>query len=182
MSLYRDLAMPMFRLRFYDDDHDLDLMDAMRRAMMMQDYPMLMEDSAGSEKKDNKPSETPKETGLMNTNMKMSMKDFAPLMSTDLVETEKEYNIHVDLPGVCAEDMEVLVQDKWVIIQAERKAVHEEDKDKVHTMERKYGKVERRIRLPANADSDAASTSFKNGVLLITFPKKDMKVRKLNVV
>lgn len=52
----------------------------------------------------------------------------------------------------------------------------------VHTMERKYGKVERRIRLPANADSDGAATSFKNGVLTITFPKKEMKVRKLNVL
>lgn len=112
MSLYRDLAMPMFRLRFYDDDHDLDLMDAMRRAMMMQDS-LLLGDS-GSDKKanettaqDSSPAVAANPLNSVVSMNRMNMKDFAPLMSTDLVETDKDYNIHVDLPGVSAEDMEV---------------------------------------------------------------------------
>eukprot|EP00981_Chlorochromonas_danica_P016311 scaffold16684_cov576-Ochromonas_danica.AAC.1 len=63
-------------------------------------------------------------------------------MSTDLVESENDYHIHVDLPGIAPEDVEVSIVDnnKAVLIQAERKAVHEEKTDKVHSMERRFGK------------------------------------------
>lgn len=109
----------------------------------------------------------------------------SPLLGSDLVESESDYKIHVDLPGVEVSDVEIsLVENKFVVIQAERKHVHEEEKDKVHSMERSYGKVQRRFRLPANADVEKASSVFKQGVLTVTVPKKvvasgEEKVRKL---
>ncbi len=97
----------------------------------------------------------------------------SPLMNTDLVETEKDFHVHADLPGVEAKDLDVSIVDKFLVLKAERKHEYEsKEGDKVHAMERSFGSVQRRIRLPNNADLDKASSSFKNGVLSISFPKK----------
>ena len=111
-------------------------------------------------------------------------KDFMPLMGTDLIESENSFNVHVDLPGVNAEDIEVTIQDKYLCLKAERKFVHEDKTDKVHSMERSFGTVQRKIRLPLNADVDGISTLMKNGVLTVSIPKKAVKdegVRKVEV-
>jgi HSP20 family molecular chaperone IbpA len=39
----------------------------------------------------------------------------APLMSADLTESDKEYNVHVDLPGV--EDLDISIQDRVLTIK-----------------------------------------------------------------
>jgi HSP20 family protein len=107
-----------------------------------------------------------------NTKSNSLTKDFMPLMGTDLIESDTGYSVHVDLPGVNPEDLEITVSGNDLVMKAERKFVHEEKNDKVHSMERSYGTVQRRIRLPKNADMDAALTNMKNGVLTVTVPKK----------
>jgi HSP20 family protein len=99
-------------------------------------------------------------------------RDFAPLMGTDLIESEHNYSVNVDLPGVAPEDLDISIQDDCLCMQAERKYEHEEKNDRVHSMERSFGKVQRKVRLPKNADLDRVQTSMKNGVLTVTFPKK----------
>jgi HSP20 family protein len=113
-------------------------------------------------------------------------KDFMPLMGTDLIESETNYSVNVDLPGVDPEkDLEITVtEDNCLTMKAERKFSHEEKTDKVRSMERSFGTVKRKIRLPKNVDLDGCHTNFKNGVLIITIPKKmDMKSgsRKLSI-
>jgi HSP20 family protein len=111
------------------------------------------------------------------------------MMSTDLIESEKDFQVHVDLPGVDPADLEVSIEgNKYLILKAERKHVHEEKNDKVHTMERSFGTVQRKIRLPLNAELEQATTNFTHGVLTIKIPKKPMseddekrKVRKLEI-
>jgi HSP20 family protein len=100
-------------------------------------------------------------------------KPMVPLMSADLVESDKDFNVHVDLPGVSDQDLDISIQDRTLVIKAERKIVNEEDNDRVHRRERQYGKVQRRIMLPINADMDNAQVQFTNGVLNVTFPKKE---------
>lgn len=111
-------------------------------------------------------------------------KDLIPIMSTDLTESDQQYNVHVDLPGVEPSDLDISIADNFLVIKAERKQVHEETTDRFHSRERAYGKVQRRIRLPGNANVDEAQSKFKNGVLYITFPKKageEQAVKKLNI-
>eukprot|EP01039_Chlorochromonas_danica_P007451 gene7450-8238_t len=95
----------------------------------------------------------------------------AAFMSTDLIETDDAYLIHMDLPGIPPQDIDISLQagEKASIltIQAERKALFDDKKDKAHSVERVIGKVQRRIRLPGNADCDQTQTSYKEGVLMI---------------
>jgi HSP20 family protein len=98
-------------------------------------------------------------------------KPFAPLLTSDLIETETEYKVLADLPGVEPSALDLHIEKNNLVMKAERKHSHETKTDKVHSLERSYGTVQRVIRLPKNADMDKASTSFKNGVLTVTFPK-----------
>ena len=100
-----------------------------------------------------------------------NLNSLAPLLTVDLIESESDFHIHADLPGVNAEDLELTLDGKNLVIKAERKHVHKTGTDKVHSMEKSYGKVQRTFRLPPNVDSDNVQSKFKNGVLSITVPK-----------
>jgi len=109
-------------------------------------------------------------------------KQYTPLLTTDVIEKENEFNLVADLPGVDPQDLEVTVQDNNLFITAERKHIHDTSNDKVLRLERSYGKVQRKIRLPKNANLEATNISFKNGVLNILIPKGEIpEPKKLNI-
>ncbi|KAJ1422060.1 HSP20-like chaperone [Ochromonadaceae sp. CCMP2298] len=116
-------------------------------------------------------------TAMMNRQMGIGMggvggtKGMSPLISSDLIEMPTEYHVHADLPGVELSDLDVSIQDNILIMKAERKHVHETTTDTVHSMERTFGRVSRRIALPRDADLEQVSTKFKNGVLTVIVPK-----------
>ena len=98
-----------------------------------------------------------------------ALQPLAPLMSADLIESEKDFHVHVDIPG--AENLEITVDHGILTISAERKLKHEIDNDIAHTVERSHGKVKRRLSIPANVNSDHATATYKDGVLSVTMPK-----------
>ncbi len=95
------------------------------------------------------------------------------LLSADLIESEKDFQVHADLPGVSAENLDVSIVGKNLVIQAERKHVHESGNSKIHCLERSYGKATRSVRIPKNVDFSKVTTKFENGVLSITMPKHE---------
>ena len=99
-----------------------------------------------------------------------AVQPLAPLMSADLIESDSDYNIHVDMPGV--ENLQINTDNQLLTIEAERKIQHEQQSDIAHTLKRSYGKVKRRLRIPYNADVDRATAKYKDGVLTVNIPKK----------
>lgn len=110
-------------------------------------------------------------------------KPFAPLLSTDLIESETDFHVSCDLPGVNKEDLDITLNDGYVTVKAERRESHDVNNDKVHRSERSYGSVQRTIAIPKNADASSAEAKLENGVLSIRFPKKEVSPegRKLQV-
>ncbi|GAB4179059.1 MAG: small heat shock protein sHSP20 [Wenzhouxiangellaceae bacterium] len=90
----------------------------------------------------------------------------------DIAETEKAYKLSVELPGVELSDIQLTTQDDALIIRAERKQVKEEDGVRYHRIERRAGRFERMLTLPADADVENISAEFKNGVLEINVPRR----------
>ena len=98
----------------------------------------------------------------------------------DTFETEKEYRIRVELPGVPKEDVRVTLENGLLTIQGERKDfykdAHEEDKYlKYHRREFTYGDFFRRFRMPDNVDESKVEAMFKDGVLDVTVYKTKVK-------
>ncbi|PKN75308.1 MAG: molecular chaperone [Deltaproteobacteria bacterium HGW-Deltaproteobacteria-10] len=91
--------------------------------------------------------------------------------SVDVKESEKEFIIKAELPGMEEKEIEVMVTDDAVTIKGEKKEEKEDKGKNYYFMERSYGSFHRTISLDADIESGKAEASYKNGVLSITIPK-----------
>jgi HSP20 family protein len=89
----------------------------------------------------------------------------------DVKETDKEFLVTADLPGMDEKDLEVTFVDGALSIKGEKREDHEEEKGNVFRSERRYGAFERTIALSSDIDLNKAKAAFKKGVLKITLPK-----------
>jgi HSP20 family protein len=94
---------------------------------------------------------------------------FIPRM--DISESDKEIQVHVDLPGMDENDIELTVENYQLTIRGEKKFETEEKGQTYHRVERKYGSFVRRIQLPEDIVPDQIKAVFQKGVLVVTVPK-----------
>lgn len=99
--------------------------------------------------------------------------NFDYLPKIDVKETQTEFQIRADLPGLSEKDIDVQYSDGTIQIKGERNFENEEKKDDYHRIERSYGKFERRIALPSEIQEDKIEAEYKNGVLNLTLPKSE---------
>jgi HSP20 family protein len=91
----------------------------------------------------------------------------------DVVEDERGYTVHADLPGVKKEDIQISIDGNRVEIGATVKREHEtRDGTRVLKVERVSGAVGRTFTLAAELDAATAQAKYENGVLELVLPKK----------
>jgi len=95
--------------------------------------------------------------------------EWAP--AADISETDKEYLVKAELPGVKREDVNITLDDGVITITGERKQEKEEKDEKRHRVERFYGTFSRSFGLPENVDDKAIRAESKDGVLYVHIPK-----------
>lgn len=89
----------------------------------------------------------------------------------DVHETEKEYVVTTELPGLSEDDINVALEEKVLSISGEKKAEEKhEEKDYIHK-EISYGSFKRSVYLANDINTDSIDAGFKNGVLTVTLPK-----------
>src|SRR5574338_1220270 len=91
----------------------------------------------------------------------------------DITETDKEFRVTAELPGMDEKDLEVTYFDGGLTIKGEKRDEHEEQQGEFYRSERVFGAFERTIPLPSDINPDKAKASFKKGVLSITLPKTE---------
>lgn len=94
-------------------------------------------------------------------------------MPLDIKETDKSYNVVVDVPGVDKKDINVSVRDNQLLVSAERSGMQKEENENFRRVERYYGHVSRTLNLPRNVDEHNIDAEYKDGVLHITIPKSE---------
>jgi HSP20 family protein len=99
----------------------------------------------------------------------------------DVRETDKEFRVSVELPGVAEEDIEVDVDDDLLTVRAEKKEAREVERADQHVTERLFGVFQRSIRLPQSVDAKTVKATLDNGVLQITIPKSERQTSKRRV-
>jgi HSP20 family protein len=95
--------------------------------------------------------------------------------ATDISESETEYAISAELPGIKKEDIDVSLHDGILAIEATSKSEHEEKGDKQIRSERRYGKFVRRFTLGDNVDESSVQAKFEDGVLKLIVKKSAEK-------
>lgn len=91
----------------------------------------------------------------------------------DVRETEADYIVRAELPGVSREDVKINMVNNTLVLRGEKKQEEEEQKGNWHHVERTYGSFERVFALPSAVALDKITARFKDGVLEISVPKAD---------
>ena len=105
-----------------------------------------------------------------------SLTAFSP--AVDITETEKEYLISAELPGIKKEDIKMNISDNILTISGEKNQEKKTDKENYHRTERVYGTFQRSFRLPEISAQENISAEFKDGVLTVTIPKLKESISK----
>lgn len=89
----------------------------------------------------------------------------------DVSETDTEVHVSAELPGVKQEEIDVEVHADTLRVSGEKKDERVVTDHNFHAVERRFGKFDRLITLPAEVDSQKAEATFKDGVLTVSLPK-----------
>ncbi len=96
---------------------------------------------------------------------------FAP--RANVAETEREYEITFDLPGLKPDEVNVELKENQLWVSGERRHEAEEQGKTYHRIERAYGQFRRIIPLASQVKPDAVEAEYRDGVLRITVPKSE---------
>ncbi len=94
--------------------------------------------------------------------------------AVDIKETEHELVLTADVPGLKFEDIDVRLENGTLTIKGERKFESSEQKNGWHRVERSYGTFQRVFDLPDTLDTEGVKADYKNGVLTVVLPKKEI--------
>lgn len=102
---------------------------------------------------------------------------------TDVVETEREIRVQVEMPGLKRDNIEVDVENNVLTIRGEKREERTEGQEgRYHLAERRWGTFARSFVLPRDVDADNIQASFEDGVLTVRIPKSEKaRRRKIDV-
>ena len=109
--------------------------------------------------------------------------------AVEIKQSETDYKVKVQLPGVKKDDIDVELDNDFMTITAEIEEERDEKEQKeknmkYHTCEFRYGKYKRTISFDQPIRVEDAVADYKNGVLCITLPKQkieETKTKKLEI-
>lgn len=105
---------------------------------------------------------------------------WSPLL--DVEEDADNFTLHVELPGVEPDAVEVSLEENVLTITGERDFYRERDAEGFRRIERRFGRFHRAVRLPDRVDGDAVQARYDNGLLTILVPKaEETKPRRIAV-
>ncbi len=92
----------------------------------------------------------------------------------DVREDKDSFLIEMDLPGVKAEDIQVVVEGKTISIDG-RRQLGQCDAATTHLCERPDGRFTRVFEFEGQIDNDQIESRWQDGVLTVTVPKTKTK-------
>jgi HSP20 family protein len=95
--------------------------------------------------------------------------------SLDLSETNGNFEVKIDVPGMTAEEIDIEVTgDTLTITGKHEEEKAEEDKEKkYHRVERRCGSFQRRVALPCPVKDSEVTAEYQDGVITIQLPKTE---------
>ena len=96
----------------------------------------------------------------------------------DIEETEKDYVISAELPGLDKDKVKVTVEDGVLTLSGERDLERTVEGKTYHRIERSHGTFSRSFTLPEDSDAESVAAQFTNGVLAVRVAKREEALRK----
>jgi HSP20 family protein len=93
--------------------------------------------------------------------------------AVDIFETEHSLVVKADLPEIKPEELDIRVENNILTIRGERKFEKQVNEKNYLRVERAYGSFSRSFSLANTVNPDAIQAEYKNGVLMLTIPKRE---------
>ena len=97
------------------------------------------------------------------------------IMKTDIKEKEGNYILEIDVPGYNKEDIQIELENGYLTVTAKANKDIDEEKEGYIYKERYIGECSRSFYAGDNIKEEDIRASFKNGTLVLTFPKEETK-------
>ena len=101
----------------------------------------------------------------------LALADWAPLV--DVMETDMDFQIRAELPGVEKKDVKLSFEGRVLLISGHRDQEKEEKGKRYHRVERAYGRFARSFTVPDSVDGQKVTAELKNGMLTVRLPKSE---------
>ncbi len=90
-----------------------------------------------------------------------------------LGETATTYVFYFELPGIKAEEVEVMIQGQYLCIRGQYTPAYQDKGVTLVQSERLFGPFERTVTIPAPVDQDSVKAKLEDGILEIVLSKKE---------
>ena len=118
---------------------------------------------------------------LLDEAMRGLSRDSAWTPASNVWEDEKGFHVQLALPGWNTKDVSIQVEKQILTVTGAHQSAHEAGR-KVYQWEISDGQFAMQYRLPTFVQQEQASASFKDGVLMISFPKREeAKPRRIEI-
>lgn len=105
---------------------------------------------------------------------------FAPPM--DVKEDAEAYTVHLEVPGVPRDKIDITLQDGALVIRGSREQQTEVGEGQYRRVERSYGSFSRSLSLPRAIDAGKVEANLTDGVLMVRLPKaEEAKPRQISI-
>jgi len=92
--------------------------------------------------------------------------------AVDVYETENEFVIDAQLPGIKKEELQIQLENNLLTIKGVRRPETDENV-KALRIERSYGAFNRSFKVPGNVDQNSIKSEFSQGTLKVHLPKRE---------
>ena len=98
-------------------------------------------------------------------------------------EQDQCYKLRFEMPGLAKEDLKITVEDGILFIKGEHKEEEEETSDDDHYWSAtSFGYYDTSLLLPTDAKVDEIKAELKDGVLNVTIPRTEKKIKDVKEV
>ena len=92
----------------------------------------------------------------------------------DIKENENALVLKADLPDIDLKDVDIQLENGTLTLSGQRKFEKADKGAGYHRIERSYGQFVRCFSLPDTVETDRVKADYKQGVLTVTLPKKEV--------
>ena len=100
----------------------------------------------------------------------------------DLVESEKEYVLRLEVPGIPRENLDVNLVGEILTVSGHREKMERKEHENMLWEEREEGRFVRTVKLPQAVDAAEIDATCQEGVLTVKLPKAEPAVKSKIVI
>lgn len=89
----------------------------------------------------------------------------------DFSETDKEYLVRLEVPGIPRSNIQVEVNDRTLFISGYRETTEQEKGENLFRREREFGRFTRSVEVPLPVEAEKVTATMTDGVLTVRLPK-----------